>query len=128
MKQNSSDSENAVDVVSLLEPAKIIHTSDEEFVHISESKEFNELLSKKKKFLVPMIIFFMLFYFALPLLTSFTRVLHQKAIGEITWVWIFAFAQFIMVWVLATIYVSKANKFDKQVNMILEKKKSGDYL
>lgn len=75
-----------------------------------------------------MIVFFMLFYFVLPLLTSFTRVLHQKAIGEITWVWIFAFAQFIMVWVLATVYVSKANKFDKHVNMILEKKKSGDYL
>lgn len=128
MKQNSSDSDTVVDVVSLLEPAKKVHTSDQEFVTISESKEFNELISNKKKFLVPMTIFFMLFYFTLPLLTSYSRILHQKAIGEITWVWIFAFAQFIMVWVLATVYVKKANKFDKQVNIILEKKKSGDYL
>lgn len=128
MKQNSSDSENAVDVVSLLEPTQKIHTSDQEFINISESKEFNTLLSKKTKFLVPMIIFFMLFYFTLPLLTSFTRILHQKAIGEITWVWIFAVAQFIMVWVLATIYAAKANKFDKQVSNILEKQKRGDYL
>lgn len=101
--------------------------TEKEFVAISESPEFNKLVKKKNKFILPMTIFFLLFYFSLPLLTSFTTILHQKAIGDITWVWIFALAQFIMVWTLATIYVKKANGFDKDAAVIIEKAKDGGY-
>lgn len=106
---------------------KNLHNEEQEFVNISNSSEFKTLIKRKKTFLVPMTIFFMLFYFALPLLTSYTKILHQKAIGDITWVWVFAFAQFIMVWALATIYVYKANRFDTDAEVIVEKTKRGDY-
>ncbi|WP_442857367.1 DUF485 domain-containing protein [Bacillus sp. FJAT-42315] len=38
--------------------------------------------------------------------------LNVSAIGSISWVWLFAFAQFIMTWVLCMLYVKKANQFD----------------
>lgn len=101
--------------------------SAQEYVNISESAEFKTLVKKKNKFILPMTIFFLLFYFALPLLTSFTKVLHQKAFGDITWVWVFAFAQFIMVWTLVTIYVKKAETYDKDAEVIIAKAKDGGY-
>lgn len=101
--------------------------SEQEYVNISESPEFKKLVKKKNKFILPMTIFFLLFYFTLPLLTSFTKVLHQKAFGDITWVWVFAFAQFIMVWTLVTIYVKKAESYDKDAAEIMLKAKDGGY-
>lgn len=55
-----------------------------------------------------MTVFFLLFYFALPILTSYTDVLNHPAIGPITWAWVFAFAQFVMTWVLCILYSRKA--------------------
>ncbi|ASV65848.1 hypothetical protein CKF48_00045 [Cytobacillus kochii] len=91
---------------------------------VASSSAFKSLLSAKKAFLVPMIIFFMLFYFMLPILTSFTNVLNQPAIGSITWTWMYAFAQFVMTWVLCMIYVKKAAKFDKDAEQIIESHKT----
>ncbi|TKC14929.1 DUF485 domain-containing protein [Robertmurraya kyonggiensis] len=91
-----------------------------DYVQIASSKKFKELLSSKKKFIVPLTIFFLVFYFALPLLTSYSTVLNYKAVGDISWAWVFAFAQFIMTWVLCTVYVKKANLFDNLANEIVE--------
>ncbi|OMC92014.1 hypothetical protein BK137_07880 [Viridibacillus arenosi] len=97
------------------------------YVAIAESQDFKKLVKKKNSFIVPVSIFFILFYFTLPVLTSFTTVLNVKVIGDITMVWIFAFAQFIMTWILCMTYVSKANKFDKEAESIIEKVKDGEY-
>ena len=61
---------------------------------------------------------FLLFYFALPILTSYTDVLNHPAIGPITWAWVFAFAQFVMTWVLCILYSRKAAQFDRMVDDI----------
>lgn len=116
--------ENLVENSTVTTPGEL---SSQEYVNISESPEFKTLVKKKNKFILPMTIFFLLFYFTLPLLTSFTKVLHQKAFGDITWVWVFAFAQFIMVWTLVTIYVKKAENFDKDAEVIIAKAKDGGY-
>lgn len=97
------------------------------YVAISESKEFKALKKRKVKFILPITIFFLLFYISLPILTSYTTILNEPAIGDITWVWILALAQFIMTWTLCMIYVSKANGFDKDAEKIMEKEKAGDY-
>ncbi|MBK3493669.1 DUF485 domain-containing protein [Viridibacillus sp. YIM B01967] len=99
----------------------------DDYVAIAGSPEFKSLVKKKNSFLVPVSIFFLLFYFTLPILTSFTDVLSVKVIGDITLVWIFALAQFIMTWTLCMIYVNKANKFDKEAESIIEKVKGGDF-
>ncbi|MEK4760513.1 DUF485 domain-containing protein [Viridibacillus sp. FSL E2-0187] len=97
------------------------------FVAIADSQDFKKLVKKKNSFIVPVSIFFLLFYFTLPVLTSFTKVLNVKVIGDITLVWVFALAQFIMTWILCMTYVSKANKFDQEAESIIEKAKDGEY-
>lgn len=90
-----------------------------DYVKVQSSSQFKQFLSRKKKFLIPMTVFFMIFYFLLPIFTSYTTFLNTSAIGDISWVWLFAFAQFVMVWVLSSIYVKKADSFDKDADQII---------
>ncbi|CDO03207.1 hypothetical protein BN988_01711 [Oceanobacillus picturae] len=90
-----------------------------DYQKITESSSFKNLLAKRKRFVVPLTIIFLVFYFLLPILTSYTTLLNSPAIGDISWVWIFAFAQFIMTWVFCIIYVKKSAHFDKQSDEII---------
>ncbi len=91
-----------------------------DFEKIAESQDFKSLMESKKKFLIPITVFFLVFYFMLPILTSFTTILNRPAIGSITWTWVYAFAQFVMTWILCIIYVKKAGKFDHLAEQIIE--------
>jgi uncharacterized membrane protein (DUF485 family) len=88
----------------------------EEWVRIERSSAFKELIRSKKAFIIPATIFFMVFYFTLPFLTAFTTVLNFTVIGAISGAYLYAFAQFIMTWVLAHLYISQANKWDNLVD------------
>jgi len=101
--------------------------TEQEYVNISESSEFKALSKKKAGFIVPMSITFLVLYFLLPLLSSFTTVLDGKAIGDVTWIWVYSLGIFIMVWVFTIIYVKKAASFDKDADAINAKAKAGDY-
>ncbi|RIX50122.1 DUF485 domain-containing protein [Paenibacillus nanensis] len=91
---------------------------EKSYTEVWQSEKFNTLLSRKKRFIVPMSVFFLLFYFALPILTSYTDWLNEPAIGPISWAWVFAFAQFVMTWALCILYSRKASKFDRIVEEI----------
>jgi uncharacterized membrane protein (DUF485 family) len=95
-----------------MEARKITTSSENDYSNIVQSSSFQNLLSEKKKFIIPITIFFFCFYFALPILTSFSTVLNTKFIGSITWAWVFAFLQFIMTWGLCMLYSKRAAKFD----------------
>jgi uncharacterized membrane protein (DUF485 family) len=99
--------------------------NENDYKKVVESEEFQSLLRTKKKFIVPISIFFFCFYLALPLLTSYTKILHTPAIGSITWAWLFAFAQFIMTWGLCILYSKKAVSFDEKSDKILQKLEQG---
>lgn len=85
---------------------------------IIQSESFQELLRRKKAFILPSSIFFFVFYFSLPILTSYFTVLNTKAFGAISWAWVFAFAQFIMTWGLCILYTRRARQFDVLVEKI----------
>ncbi|ASK62486.1 hypothetical protein CFK37_10170 [Virgibacillus phasianinus] len=91
-----------------------------DYVKVEQSSTFKKLMSDRRKFIVPLTIFFLVFYFLLPILTSYTTFLNTPVIGDISWVWLFAFSQFIMTWVLCTLYVKKAASFDKQADEIIK--------
>jgi len=91
-----------------------------DFLEVAESSQFKRLIQQKKKFTVPLTVFFLIFYFSLPILTSYSDILETSAIGDISWAWLFAFAQFIMTWILCTVYVNKSASFDKQAEQIIE--------
>ncbi|MFD2372008.1 DUF485 domain-containing protein [Brevibacillus sp. GCM10020057] len=88
------------------------------YAAIIQSASFQELLRRKKAFILPSSIFFFVFYFTLPILTSYFTVLNTKAFGAITWAWVFAFAQFIMTWGLCILYTRRARQFDALVEKI----------
>jgi uncharacterized membrane protein (DUF485 family) len=93
------------------------------YSEVAKSDKFKHLLQLKKRFILSYSIFFILFYFSLPIMTSYTTVLNQPAVGAITWAWVFAFAQFIMTWSLCIIYTKKASKFDQMVEEIKDEHK-----
>lgn len=97
-----------------------------DFKKVENSRKFKELINQRKKFIIPLTIFFLVFYFALPIMTSYSTILNQSAIGDISWAWLFAFAQFVMTWVLCIVYVKRSAKFDKQADEIIEEEIEGE--
>ncbi len=87
----------------------------EEWVRVERTSAFQEYSRKRKAFLIPATIFFLLFFFGLPLLAAFTTVLNGKAVGPLTWAYIYGIAQFFMTWILMHVYVNQANKWDALV-------------
>lgn len=87
----------------------------ERWGRVARTSGFQELMRKKKAFLIPAMIFFMVFYFTLPVLTAFTTVLNFEVTEGLSLAYIYAFAQFAMTWILCHIYLSQANKWDALV-------------
>jgi uncharacterized membrane protein (DUF485 family) len=87
-----------------------------EWSRVAQTSAFHELMRKKKAFIIPATIFFLVFYFGLPILAAYTTVLNFTVVGAITGAYLYAFAQFAMTWVLVHLYVSRANKWDEIVD------------
>jgi len=108
-----------------MEAKKITVNHESDYTAIVQSTSFQTLLSEKKKFIIPITIFFFCFYFALPIMTSFSTVLNNKFIGSITWAWVFAFLQFVMTWGLCMLYSRKAAKFDDLAQKVINEGSRG---
>lgn len=92
-----------------------------DYEKIVNSPEFIAMAKRKKGFIGPYVIFFLAAYFMLPMLTGFSHVLETKAIGPITWTWVYSFAMFIMTWTFSMIYAKKFTSFDKEAEEIIAK-------
>jgi uncharacterized membrane protein (DUF485 family) len=91
---------------------------------VAEMEEFRALLKAKIRFIAPATIFFVAYYFALPILVGYARELMEKPmIGVVNLAYLFALSQFVMAWVVAALYVRAAGRFDKMAAAILAKLK-----
>ena len=88
----------------------------EEWVRVERTPAFQEYSQKRKVFLISATIFFLVFFFVFVLLAAFTTLLNSKALGPLTWAYLYGLAQFPMVWILMHIYVGQANKWDGLVD------------
>lgn len=89
---------------------------------IAADSDFKALLAAKAKFIIPATIFFVVYYFALPILVGFyPKVMAQKVWGEMNWAYLFALSQFFMAWILAFLYVGAAAGWDRQAAALLAK-------
>lgn len=88
---------------------------------IAQSEAFRELLAVKKRFIILTTGFFISFALLLPILAFYTDILTRPAIGAISWAWIFAFAQFVMTWVVCYLYTQKAARFDELERQVLQR-------
>ena len=94
-------------------------TADEEpdvveWDKIAVSDRFRQLLADKRKFIIPAMIFFVVYYFALPVLVGyFPRLMERKVLGSVNLAYLFALSQFFMAWAIAALYVRVAAKWDR---------------
>ena len=88
---------------------------------IAESKEFQDLMATKKIFIVPAFIFFVVYYFALPVLVGYAPQFMSTKIGFVNLAYLFALSQFFVAWIIAGLYVKAANNFDRLAKDILDK-------
>jgi uncharacterized membrane protein (DUF485 family) len=87
---------------------------------VAAMEEFKKLLASKRKFIVPATIFFIVYYFALPILVGYAPALmDRKVFGVINIAYLFALSQFFMAWIIAALYVRVADKWDDMAHAII---------
>lgn len=100
-------------------------TEKTEWDRIAESREFKDLMATKRTFIVPAIVFFILYYFLLPILVGCAPgLMSTRVIGTVNLAYLFALSQFFMAWTIAWLYVKAANNFDRLAKDILERAES----
>jgi uncharacterized membrane protein (DUF485 family) len=98
----------------------------QEWVRVERTQAFKELVRRKRAFIIPATIFFLVFYFGLPFLAGFTTLLNVKVVGSLTLAYLYAFAQFAMTWILMHLYFSRANRWDDLVDRARQEAAEGE--
>jgi uncharacterized membrane protein (DUF485 family) len=94
---------------------------------IAASDQFRQLLRAKRRFIVPAVVFFVIYYFALPVLVGYAPgLMSRRVFGVVNLAYLFALSQFFMAWVIAGLYVRAAGRFDAQSRKIIEQTKGGN--
>ena len=98
------------------------HIAAEEWERIQASPEFRQLVSEKRRFILPATVFFIVYYFALPVLVGyFPALMETQVIGKINLAYLFALSQFFMAWALMWMYVQRARRYDVMAGHIVAK-------
>src|SRR6202171_1687172 len=89
---------------------------------VTQMPEFRAMVKAKLRFIIPAVVFFVVYYFALPVLVGYAPGLMSKKIfGVINVAYLFALSQFFMAWIIAALYLRAAAKFDKMEHTVIEK-------
>ena len=94
-------------------------TADEEpdvvdWERLAASERFKNLLKAKRRFILPATIFFIVYYFALPVLIGYAGALMEtRVFGPVNLAYLFALSQFFVAWIIAALYVRAAARFDR---------------
>ena len=66
-------------------------------------------------------IFFIVYYFSLPLLVGYApELMARKVLGVVNVAYLFALSQFFMAWIVAWAYVRAASRFDKMAQDVID--------
>lgn len=96
-----------------------------EWDSVANDPEFRSLLRARRAFVVPATIFFIAYYFALPLGVGFAPgVMNRPLWGPLTVAYAFAFSQFLMAWILCALYMRRAKHFDELASSVVERVKT----
>ena len=92
--------------------------SSEEVAHwegLEQTDEFKQLVRARVRFVLPATIFFLVYYFLLPLGNGLApNFMRTNLVGHINIAYVFALSQFFVAWLLAFFYIRQANNlFDR---------------
>jgi uncharacterized membrane protein (DUF485 family) len=86
---------------------------------LAASPAFKALVARKKRFILPACVFFIAYYFSLPVLVGFfPSLMATKVWGQVNLAYLFALSQFFMAWALAALYVREASHHDREAHAI----------
>jgi uncharacterized membrane protein (DUF485 family) len=87
---------------------------------VAQNAEFRKLMAAKVRFIVPATVFFVVYYFALPVLVGyFPGLMKTQVLGPLNLAYLFALSQFFMAWTIAFLYMRAADRFDQMGHSIL---------
>ncbi len=77
---------------------------------LEQTSEFHDLVAARWRFVAPATLFFLVYYFLLPVLNgTATDFMRTEVVGHINIAYLFALSQFVMAWLLAWFYIRRAN-------------------
>jgi uncharacterized membrane protein (DUF485 family) len=87
---------------------------------VAAREDFRALIASKRAFIVPATLFFVVYYFALPLLVGYAPgLMKTEVLGAVNLAYLFALSQFVMAWGLAAWYLRAAGRFDTMAQNIV---------
>jgi uncharacterized membrane protein (DUF485 family) len=87
---------------------------------LAAAPEFRRLIREKRRFILPATLFFIVYYFSLPVLVGyFPDLMKRKVLGPLNLAYLFALSQFVMAWALAWFYIRAAVRFDRMAAELL---------
>ncbi|HEY3741527.1 MAG TPA: DUF485 domain-containing protein [Bryobacteraceae bacterium] len=94
-------------------------SADPAWEAVAKDPEFRALLAAKTRFIVPATVFFIVYYFALPVSVGYFKdFMSTPVIGLVNLAYLFALSQFFMAWIIAALYMRAANRFDKMAERL----------
>ena len=92
---------------------------------VTRMPEFRAMVRAKLRFIIPATLFFVVYYFALPVLVGYAPgLMSKRVIGVVNIAYLFALSQFFMAWIIAALYLRAAARFDKLEHEVIEKAES----
>src|SRR5437764_10048840 len=92
---------------------------------VTRMPEFRAMVRAKLRFIIPATLFFVVYYFALPVLVGYAPgLMSKRVIGVMNVAYLFALSQFFMAWIIAALYLRAAARFDKLEHKVIEKAES----
>ncbi len=88
---------------------------------IAANKDFKDLMATKRIFIVPAFVFFVVYYFALPVLVGYAPQFMSIKVLDVNLAYLFALSQFFVAWIIAGLYMRAASHFDRLSRDIIEK-------
>ena len=93
---------------------------------VAAMEEFKKLVAAKRRFIIPATIFFIVYYFALPVLVGYApKLMERRVFGVVNLAYLFALSQFFMAWLIAALYVRAAGRFDEMARSIINRLSKG---
>jgi uncharacterized membrane protein (DUF485 family) len=89
---------------------------------VTQMPEFRSMVKAKLRFIIPAVVFFVIYYFALPVLVGYAPgLMSRKVFWVINIAYLFALSQFFMAWIIAALYLRAAANFDKMEQRVIDK-------
>src|SRR5688500_8272783 len=103
-----------------------VERTSADWASIEGDAEFRALVAAKRRFILPACVFFLVYYFALPLLVGYrSDAMSIDVVGEINLAYLFSLSQFVMAWVIMAMYVRRARRYDAMVAKLIERRHGG---